>query len=299
MTKKALITGSEGFVGRHFYGALQSARWNITEMDLKGGGDARKFFMSDETKFDLVIHCAAIVGGRKTIDGAPLALASNLELDSGLFQWALRNKPGRVLYFSSSAAYPVELQMYHGSSAGYHLREDDIDPTLDDNKVGIPDQLYGWTKLTGENLAHRYRQEGGVVSVVRPFSGYGEDQSTDYPFPSFIKRALSYSSPFKVWGDGKQTRDFIHINDIVRACLYMIDGNIDGPVNLGTGRAVSMTQLARLIKSGVNNMAPIAYETSAPSGVAYRVADVTRLNDFYTPRVTLEEGIARAISYWR
>jgi nucleoside-diphosphate-sugar epimerase len=303
MTKRVLLTGSSGFVGNHFHQALYNQRWDITPVDLKDGNDARDFFRRVTERFDLVVHCAAVVGGRKMIDGAPLALASNMELDSGLFQWALRNKPGRVLYFSSSAAYPV---MWQSGDSGYKLQERLIDEKMTGNTmVGVPDQLYGWTKLTGENLAHRYRQEGGKVSVVRPFSGYGEDQSSDYPFPAFIGRAIVHSDPFKVWGDGTQTRDFIHIDDIIRACLVMIDNGIDGPVNLGTGVATSMTQLAKMAMDEVGIprqgefSVPIQYETSAPSGVAYRVADVKRLNEFYTPRVTLEEGIARAVAYWR
>lgn len=292
MTKRALITGSSGFVGRHFSQFLGNLGWDISPVDIKDGNDAREFFRRVTEQFDLVVHCAAIVGGRKTIDGAPLALASNLELDSGLFQWALRNKPSRVLYFSSSAAYPVTWQ---DGASGYKLREHLIDQSLSiSSMIGMPDQLYGLTKLIGENLAHRYRQEGGRVSVVRPFSGYGGDQSTDYPFPAFIDRALAREDPFRVWGDGTQTRDFIHITDIIRASLLMTDNDIDGPVNLGTGRAVSMKQLANLCMNLNGYDAPIEYETSAPRGVSYRVADVTRLNEFYTPRVTLEEGILRA-----
>ena len=130
------------------------------------------------------IHAAAIVGGRAKIDGNPLALAVNLELDAAMFQWALRTRPGRVVYLSSSAAYPVGLQ---GTRDHRPLLEGDIQ--VDDfwPVFGTPDALYGWAKLTGERLAALARAEGVPVSVVRPFSGYSHDQSEDYPFPAFAR----------------------------------------------------------------------------------------------------------------
>jgi nucleoside-diphosphate-sugar epimerase len=123
-----------------------------------------------------------------------------------MFQWALRTKPDHVVYYSSSAAYPIDLQGY-GSE--HKLVEDDID--LDN--VRLPDLTYGWAKLTGEILAKYAEQEGLRVHVFRPFSGYGEDQDLTYPFPSFIHRGVHRYNPFSIWGTGKQVRDFIHIED--------------------------------------------------------------------------------------
>lgn len=290
---RALITGNAGFVGWHFEQYLQKGGWQTYGVDINGANrwDARDMWHWDNIRhFDLVVHCAAVVGGRKTIDGAPLALASNLELDAGLFQWALRNKPGRILYFSSSAAYPV----YDQNTYKRPLKENRIRPELDAPSVGSPDQLYGWAKLIGENLAHRYREEGGHVSVVRPFSGYGETQSDTYPFMAMVQRALRGDDPFEVWGDGTQTRDFIHIDDIVSACWNMVQQEINGPVNLGWGRATTMDQLARMCMTAAGYSASIVHRLEAPRGVGYRVADVTALTDFYSPMITLEQGIRRA-----
>lgn len=293
----AVVTGHKGFVGRHVWRALGEAGWTVYGIDLRGEGggkaDARHFFLTDDRRgVDLVVHCAAVVGGREVIDGAPLALASNLELDAGLFQWALRTRPGRIVYFSSSAAYPAGLQELE---AKYRLAEDDIDPHLADGTVGVPDQLYGWTKLTGENLAVRARAEGLAVTVVRPFSGYGPDQDETYPFRAFVERARRREDPFHVWGTGQQVRDFIHISDIVSAALYMAENGIDGPVNLGTGRAVSMLHLARMVCRAAAYSPEILPLAGKPPGVAYRVADTARLNGFYTPKTELEQGILEAL----
>lgn len=293
--KKALVTGSGGFAGRHYKAALEEDGWDVHGIDLRSGplpADARDFFRKDSTHFDLVIHCAAVVGGRATIDGAPLALASNLELDAGLFQWALRTKPGRVVYVSSSAAYPVS---YQSLEARTLLNEAKIDPSLSTAITGVPDQLYGWAKLTGENLAHRAWQEGVNVTVIRPFSGYGEDQDESYPFRAFAERARRRADPFEIWGNPHQCRDFIHIDDIVDATLFMVENGIDGPVNLGTGRAVSMLQLAQMFCTQAGYAPVLDIRKNAPMGVAYRVADTTLLNTFYKSKITLEEGIRRAL----
>ncbi len=186
---KILITGDAGFVGTHFRNAL--TEHEIVGVDIKNGLDARHFFATDNTYFDLVIHLAAIVGGRATIEGAPLSVAVDLAIDAELFQWALRTRPARIVYYSSSAAYPIKLQG-HGST--HKLKESDID--LDD--IQSPDLTYGWAKLTGEMLAKYAENEGLRVHVFRPFSGYGEDQALDYPFPSFIARGGRRENPFKI-----------------------------------------------------------------------------------------------------
>lgn len=300
--KRALVTGSAGFVGWHFNKHLRSNGYIVTDLDINGAtrSDARLFFQqANILDYDLVIHCAAIVGGRKVIDGNPLALASNLALDAGLFEWALRARPKRIIYFSSSAVYPTWMQSNGalGVPGPYKLKESDVDPSLTESKVGTPDALYGWAKLTGENLAHRYRQAGGVVSVVRPFSGYGNTQSDAYPFPAFIDRALRREDPFTIWGDGAQTRDFINIDDIVRAVMAMVVKDIDGPVNLGTGRPTTMLQLASLICEASGYNPGLKTLSSEPSGVPYRVADITEQRKFFVPNVSLEMGIQTALTY--
>ena len=285
---KILITGDEGFVGTNFKKHLDSKRNSITGIDIKSGVDARDFFAKDDTKFDVVIHLAAIVGGRATIEGNPLAVAADLAIDADLFQWALRTRPNHIVYFSSSAAYPIYLQR-----AEYKQRLKEWDINLD--HIRTPDFTYGWAKLSGEMLASYARAEGLKVSVLRPFSGYGSDQSLDYPFPSFIKRGKEKSDPFDVWGRGTQVRDFIHIEDVVRATFEAITNDVT-VANLCTGRATSFIELAELVMMQAGYLAPIRTNPKAPVGVAYRVGDPNKMLGFYEPRISLEEGIARAFA---
>ena len=106
---------------------------------------------------------------------------------------------------------------------------------------------YGWAKLTGEMLCEYLRREGLTVTVLRPFSGYGEDQSLDYPFPSFIQRAVSKEDPFQIWGSSLTTRDWIHIEDVVAASLMLARDRMSINVNLCTGRATSFMELFNIV----------------------------------------------------
>jgi len=294
--KTALVTGSAGFAGRHFTRALESRGYMVLGVDIAapaGPADALEFFAAYEGSFDLAVHCAAVVGGRAVIDGDPLAQAVNLQLDAAMFRWALRAKPGRVVYVSSSAAYPVHFQTL---ATRTRLTEDMIDPTLRKGFLCAPDQLYGWAKLTGENLAYRARQAGLSVTTVRPFSGYGEDQDPSYPFRAFAERARQRADPFEIWGNPFQCRDFIHIGDVVEATLLMSEQGIDGPVNLGTGVATTMEHLAALFTRAAGYTPKLKFRKDAPMGVEYRVADTGLLEEFYLPRVSLEEGVRRALA---
>lgn len=290
---KILITGHEGFVGRHFVKKLKDHE--ITGLDIKSGNDCRDFFKKDNTKFDLVIHLAAIVGGRSTIEGNPIAVATDLSIDAEMFNWAVRTNPSHVVYYSSSAAYPIELQnkLENNNPAPYFLKESDID--LDNIKN--PDMTYGWAKLTGEMLAKFAREKHGLnVHVFRPFSGYGTDQDLDYPFPSFIKRAKDGLDPFPIWSDGLQVRDWIHIDDIVEATLKAVELNITQPINLGTARPINFIELAYLITDLAGYTPEFECQVDKPRGVGFRCSNNSLMTSFYEPKISLEEGIWKALN---
>lgn len=284
---KILITGGDGFVGKYFQRLYQDH--DITIIDIKSGNDCRDFFKVNRDKYDLVIHLAAIVGGRKTIEGDPLGVATDLAIDSDFFQWVIRTRPGRIVYFSSSAAYPTNLQSLKDKRP---LIESDIN--LDD--VRNPDLTYGWAKLTGEYLAKFASAENIKVHIFRPFSGYGTDQDLSYPFPAYIKRGVERQNPFEVWGDGTQVRDFIHIADVVRAVDAAIKQDYLEPLNLGSGIATSFNTLASMVCKEVGYDAKIKHLPSEPVGVTYRVSDNSKMLEVYSPQITLKEGIRMAIS---
>lgn len=278
-----LITGHKGFVGRHFVQALKGH--DIYGVDLKDGIDCRDFFKFRKTHYDLVIHLAAIVGGRATIEGNPLSVAMDLSIDAEFFNWVKETKPTNVVYFSSSAAYPTELQ----NGLFQPLREDDI--RLDD--IESPDLTYGWAKLTGEYLAS-FIDESNMF-VFRPFSGFGADQDDTYPFPSFIDRALRGDDPFEIWGDGEQSRDFVHIDDIVGAVLHHVENGITGTFNICSGKATSFNELAELICKEAGYEPDFKHIKTAPVGVTRRVGDKTKSHQHYVPKISLVDGIRQAL----
>jgi nucleoside-diphosphate-sugar epimerase len=317
---KALVTGAAGFVGRHMVRALCSRGWEVDGVDVRehdgdpttDGGwychgviDALDVFRSDDWPmltpgpYDLVVHAAAAEPHRAAIDGKPMLLAKNLQLDAAMFDWAVRTGT-RVLYLSSSAAYPVG---YQAGNMPYRLHEDDADPDTPVTSglleaLGLmgplrPDANYGWAKLTGERLAAAASESGLPVHVVRPFSGCGEDQSLDFPFPSIVARART--GDLSVWGPPGQTRDWIHIDDLVAGALAVVDADERRPVNLCTGVGTEMGDLARLVAKLAGVSGEVQYQPDRPTGVMYRVGDPARMNEHYVAKVSIEEGVRRAL----
>jgi nucleoside-diphosphate-sugar epimerase len=285
---RALVSGDAGFIGRNFTRRLLADGWDVDGFDIKTGTDARAWFPANDDRYDLLIHAAAVVGGRVSIDGDPLGIAGNMGVDHAALSWAVRTGTP-VLYFSSSAAYPVGLQVARGRP----LFEDDLHPQ---GTVAHPDQTYGWSKVTGEVMVDAARAAGAAVSVVRPFSGYGTDQDADYPFRAFVDRAVAREDPFTVWGTGEQVRDFIHIDDIYAACMAIVASGTTDPVNLATGIGTSFLDLARMVTAEAGYAPSIECLIDKPTGVQVRVGDPTRMRRYWEPRVTLLDGIRRALA---
>ena len=306
---RVLITGGAGFVGRHFNNRLVALGEDVTVVDIanpfeKEGlcphdywhGDFRAYVqIVAADAFDLIIHCAAVVGGRLNIEGDPLGVATDLAIDADLFNWVVRaEKKPQVIYFSSSAAYPIHFQR----SAEFHPQLTEGAITFDKNWVGVPDYTYGWSKLSGEFLAqHAVEKYGLDVKIYRPFGGYGEDQDLTYPFPAILKRVIEKQDPIVVWGSGEQCRDFIHIDDIVDIVLATKDRLQPGEaLNLGRGIPTSFRELAETMCNVLGHKADIVSDLTKPQGVFYRVADTAKLKKLWDrPFISLETGIQRAV----
>ena len=238
-----------------------------------------------------VYHFAAIVGGRAKIDGDPMKVALDLSIDAEFFYWVCRHKPDRVLYPSSSAAYPVDLQTTEGAVA---LKESDIDFK---SNLGTPDMTYGWSKLTGEFLAQIAAKHYGVSIVcIRPFSGYGEDQDLSYPVPAIALRAAKKEDPFEVWGTGKQGRDFVHIDDVIDFIQLLMDNVSDGSAyNIGSGRLLSFIEIIGVFCDIAGYKPEIKQLLDKPVGVHSRYANMDMVtNKFgWKPKISVEEGMRR------
>lgn len=304
--KTALVTGSYGFVGRHMCKHLDDLGWDVYTLDpadpqfhhgavvLSHGGDFSQFVNYSSKVFDLVVHAAAAAPHRRAIDEQKANFPYNVMLDAAMFNWAITTKQKHVVYLSSSAVYSDEL--HHPTLGGSVADGMQFPFTEDMGFLHEPFDVYGQTKRIGERMAQQALWAGVPVTIVRPFSGYGEDQSEDFPFRAFIERARRRENPFTIWGDAGQVRDWIHIDDIVRGIMALVEARVTAPVNLCTGIETSMHDLARMIVEKIPEYEPKALvDANAPMGVRYRVGDPTLLNAFYTPTVTIEEGIKRAL----
>jgi nucleoside-diphosphate-sugar epimerase len=237
-----------------------------------------------------VFHFAAIVGGRATIDGDPMKVALDLAIDAEFFYYITRHAPERVLYPSSSAAYPVSKQT---ESHAIRLRESDIDF----RNMGEPDMTYGWSKLTGEYLAKIAAQHYGVsITCIRPFSGYGEDQDFSYPIPAIARRAARREDPFEVWGSGQQGRDFVHIDDVMDCILLAMESITDGTaINIGMGRLTSFLEVIEIFTKIAGYDATIKPLLDKPVGVHSRYCSMDFVEEKlgWKAKISLEEGLAR------
>ena len=244
----------------------------------------------DITTFDDVFHFAAIVGGRAKIDGDPMMVALDLSIDAEFFYWVCRTKPARVLYPSSSAAYPVNLQ---SESHAIALSESDIDF----QNMGEPDMTYGWSKLTGEYLAMIAAKYYDIsVTCIRPFSGYGEDQDLTYPIPAIAQRAARKENPFEVWGSGKQGRDFVHIDDVLDCTLLAMDHIKDGrAINIGQGQLTSFLDIIEIFTDFAGYKPTIKPLLDKPVGVHSRYCnmDWVKENLGWEPKISIREGMRR------
>jgi len=241
-------------------------------------------------KFNDVFHFAAIVGGRLKIDGDPMMVAQDLSIDAEFFYWICNNKPDRVLYPSSSAAYPVSKQTEESAIA---LSESDIDF----NNMGQPDMTYGWCKLTGEYLAHIAAKHYGVhITCIRPFSGYGEDQDLSYPVPAIALRAAYKEDPFEVWGSGYQGRDFVHIDDVIDCIMTAMNKISDGTaINIGMGKLTTFREIIGLFSKFAGYEPEIKTLMDKPVGVHSRYCNMDFVKETlgWEAKISTEEGMFR------
>lgn len=245
--------------------------------------------------FSNVFHLASVVGGRAKIEGNPMAVAIDLAIDASFFLWATQNKQkiDRVLYASSSAAYPINLQAKKRALA---LKEKYIQ--FNEN-LGQPDMTYGWSKLTGEYLSQIAVEKYGLkVVCVRPFSGYGEDQDLTYPIPAIAERVARRDDPVVIWGSGDQGRDFVHIEDCIDAMLLAIQKITDGSgINIGSGKITTFKEVAQMYAEIAGYKPQIKPLVDKPTGVYSRYADINymrkKLN--WVPKISLQEGLTRVL----
>ena len=154
---------------------------------------------------------------------------------------------------------------------------------------------YGWSKLTGEYLSRLCSKHYGIhIACVRPFSGFGEDQDMTYPVPAIGMRAVNKEDPLIVWGSGKQSRDFVYIEDCIDAMLLASEKISDGSgVNISSGKPTTFIEIAQNYADIAGYSPSIKPLDNMPQGVFARYGDTEMSSKVlgWKPKTNLKDGL--------
>jgi len=167
------------------------------------------------------------------------------------------------------------------------------------------DKYAGWAKRMGELQIEAYAKEYNWknLHIVRPANVYGPHANfstyNSMVVASLIRRVFSGENPLNVWGDGSAIRDFIYCDDVAEGMIKTIELNVNGPVNLGSGKGSTIKELLKTIIDNVDETPEIIWDTSKPTGDAIRILDNTKADSYgIVPSITLTEGIKKTIQWY-
>lgn len=302
MSRTVLVTGGAGFIGSHVCEALVERGFGVRVLDDFSTGNAAnlaRIWRGIEviegslespcavgravTGADAIVHLAARSSVAESLGARELYERVNVAGTCTLFAAATAAKVGRVVFAASSSAY--------GDHAAPH----------DESMEPRPMSPYAATKVAGERMVRELAETGGVDAVaLRFFNVYGPRQDPNSAYAAVIARFMSRiaaGQPLTVYGDGLQTRDFVHVSDTARAVVAAIDAAhpLGGAVaNIGTGRAVSVLALARLAGAVLGKPAAIEHQPARDGEVRDSVAATGRALGLigFRAGVRLEDGLA-------
>lgn len=300
---KVLITGGAGFIGSHLVDELLASGHEVTVLDNISTGklenlshheDDEKlaFIKGDVTKreevrnslkdVDSVIHAAAVTSVPLSVEKPELTENVNVEGTGIMLEESAEAEVKRFVYISSCAVYG---------------KVDEV-PINEDSDLN-PISPYGESKLAAERKCLDFSEIHDIDPVrLRYFNVYGPRQSFG-PYAGVILKffeRIEENNPPIIFGDGEQTRDFVHVDDIVQGTLLALsrEGAEGEAINIGTGKAVSINEISEKILdvTGRRELEPI-YEKGKPGDIRHSRADIGKAREIldYEPRVSLEEGL--------
>ncbi|PKK86507.1 MAG: hypothetical protein CVT48_00800 [Thermoplasmata archaeon HGW-Thermoplasmata-1] len=303
MTKNAVVTGGAGFIGSNLVEELLIDGWKVTVFDnlhtgkpenLKGVADRIRFINGDvrdraalkEAFFgaDVVFHLAADISVAGSVKNPAFTNDVNVNGTLNVLLEARGAGVKKVVFASSAAVY--------GNDPALPKRED---------MMPRPESPYAVSKVTGEYYCNAFFSLYGMGCVsLRFFNVYGPRQDPESQYaavvPAFISRALS-GGDLVIYGDGRQTRDFVYVKDLARALILSANCSASGVFNIGCGKGISVNELARAVIEKSESRSRVVYRDARAGDVKFSYADVTRAGEAlgFAVDTPLEEGIGKTI----
>ena len=300
--KKIYVAGHKGMVGSAILRALKKNGYeNIitkssAELDLRRQSDVEKFFT--QQKPDVVIVAAAKVGGILANNTYRAEfIYDNLMIEANLIHASYLNNIEKLIFLGSSCIYP--------KLAPQPLKEE----YLLSGYLEFTNEPYAIAKIAGIKLCENYfRQYGCNFISAMPTNLYGPndnfDLQTSHVLPAFIRKfheaKTEGQSSVTIWGTGKPLREFLYVDDLAEAIVFMME-NINAKnlydlgithLNVGSGKDISISDLANLVAQIIGYKGSIEYDTTKPDGTPRKLMDVSRINSLgWKYKTELEEGI--------
>ena len=306
---KVLVAGGGGFIGGHLVAELVRARHtDIRVVDCKPFADWYQFFpQAENICADLrglsacraaardvryIFNLAADMGGMGFIETHKAECMLSVLVSTHLLMAAHEAAVERLFYSSSACVYAAEKQTTPDAAA---LREGDAYPAM-------PEDGYGWEKLFSERMCRHFAEDYGFATrVARYHNVYGPNGTYDggrEKAPAAICRKviaakLSGSGEIEIWGDGRQTRSFMYIDDCIEGSFLIFESGETDPLNLGSDRLVTIDGLVDIVESIGGVKLKRRYNLGAPKGVRGRNSDNTLIAERlgWAPAIPLEVGL--------
>jgi GDP-L-fucose synthase len=302
--KKICVTGGEGFLGRHVVSALAAHGCTDvftvrhSEYDLLRRSDIDRLY--GEVKPQVVIHLASVVGGIGANSKNPGSFFyENLMMGAQMIEGARLNKIEKFVQIGTVCSYPKFTPV--------PFKEEDL-------WDGYPEETnapYGIAKKALLVQAQAYRDQYGLNSIyLMPENLYGPGDNfnpdSSHVIPALIKKFLeaheSGETTVPVWGSGNATREFLYVTDAAEG-IVIASEKYDGrePVNLGSGKEISIRDLAHLIAAEIGFQGEIFWDTTKPDGQPRRALDTSRAAELFgfRARTDFGEGLKRTIEWYR
>lgn len=299
---KIYVAGHRGLVGSAILRRLEKEDFSNLlkrtrgELDLTEPRDVDAFFEAERPEY--VFMAAAKVGGIMANSTYPADfIRENLSIQLNVIDAAHRYGVKKLLLLGSSCIYP---KFAPQPMKEEYLLTGELEPT---------NQPYAIAKIAGVELCKSYRRQHGSDFIsVMPTNLYGRgdnfDLETSHVLPALIRKFHEArergESEVEVWGTGTPRREFLHVDDLADACLYLMENySGEAPINVGVGKDLSIAELASLVGEVVGYEGGIYYDTSKPDGTPRKLLDVSRLTDLgWRPKVPLREGLEQTYRWY-